>query len=49
MVAIDLSLMPSKVIERKACLVFEILLGCQKNLNPKDTQTLEEGRRSKKK
>jgi hypothetical protein len=48
MVAINLRLRPSKVIGRKTCLVLEILLGCQKILDLKDTQTFE-GRRSKKK
>jgi hypothetical protein len=48
MVAINLSSMPSKVIGWKACLMLEILLGCQKILDPRDTQTLEGGKSKKK-
>jgi hypothetical protein len=49
MVAINMNSMPSKVIGKKACLMLEVLMGCQKILDPKDTQTLEEGGRSQKK
>jgi hypothetical protein len=48
MVAINMSLMPSKVIGREACLMLEVLLSWQKILDPIDTKTLEKGRSQKK-
>jgi hypothetical protein len=48
MVAIYMNLMPSKVIERKACLRARSPFGLLKDLGPKGAQTLK-GRRSQKK